>query len=379
MQCVSGVVLKRDGEAFRGYLAFENGKIVKSGEGESPCPPIEKGLILPLPVNGHTHIGDRAFKGRIDPGLGLQKIVVPPAGLKHRLLSRTPESVLIAGMKAGLDEMAGTGTGAFLDFREGGIRGVEMLHTALETETNRPHPEAIILSRPGELRFNEDELSRLLKLSTGIGISALSDWDYSELEKIAKEVHREKGILAMHASESVREDIDLILDLKPDVLVHLTSATPQDIERVAEAGIPVVVCPRTNSLFGLTPDIPLMLEKGIKLSLGTDNLMFKSPDLFSEMRFAYRISRRLSEKRGKAPTTHEIYRMTGHNIGKVLKVNWGISPGERAGFMVLSTPEIEPEDATDALMRGVKISLLVKQEYQWRPENGRIQQNTHTN
>ena len=379
MQCVSGVVLKSDGEAFRGYLAFENGIIVESGEGEPPCPPIEKGLILPLLLNGHTHIGDRAFKGRIDPGLGLQKIVVPPGGLKHQLLSQTRESVLIAGMKAGLDEMTETGTGAFLDFREGGISGVEMLRTALEIGTDRPHPEAIILSRPGELRLDKQELSRLLRLSSGIGISALSDWEYTELEKIAKEVHRKKRILAMHASESVREDIDLILDLKPDVLVHLTSAAPSDLERVAEAGIPVVVCPRANSLFGLIPDIPLMLEKGINLSLGTDNLMFESPDIFSEMRFAYRISHRLSKKRGKAPTTHEIYQMTGHNIGKVLKVNWGISPGDRAGFMVLSTPEIEPEDATGALMRGVKIALLVKQKYQWRPENGRIQQNTHTN
>ena len=375
MQCVSGIILNLEEDAFQGYLCWEEGIITEVGKGTPPCEPEAKGLITPLFINGHTHIGDSAFSGKIDPNLGLREIVDPPGGLKHRLLAETPEDELISGITRSLRRMAHSGTGAFLDFREGGIKGIELLESSRDRfakETGFTIPSPLILSRPSGPRYDRDEMHILLENSMGIGISALMDWEYSELEKVAAGAHKAGKLLALHASETVREDIDSILDLRPHILIHLTSATPSDLERVADAGVRVVLCPRANSLFGFLPDIPLMLKKGLSLTLGTDNIMFTTPDPFAEMDFAWRTGRYLVRKRGKAPTADDILRMAGHNIKKVLNVKSGICQGDRANFMALAHSRIEPAAAAQTLIRGGDISLIVDGESQWRLEYGII-------
>jgi cytosine/adenosine deaminase-related metal-dependent hydrolase len=68
--------------------------------------------------------------------------------------------------------------------------------------------------------------------------------------------------------------------LAPDViLVHLTIATPSELERIAKSGAPVVCCPRSNwAIEGKTPPLPAMLAAGIEPALGTDSLA-SSPSL----------------------------------------------------------------------------------------------------
>lgn len=372
MQCVSGIILDPGSEPFKGYLCWDEGIIVELGKGTPPVPPLAKGIITTLFINGHTHIGDSRFSGMIDHGLGLRNIVDPPDGLKHRLLRTTPDSEIVQAMRESLNAMARTGTRGFLDFREGGGRGVSLLQQAFrdreqEKESQISTPTPHILSRPAALRHDKEEISHLLEHSIGIGISAMRDWEYPELEKIAAQVHSSGKLLSLHASETVREDIDRILDLKPDILVHLTSATPSDLELVADAGVQVVVCPRTNSLFGFLPDIPLMLGKGISLSLGTDNLMFSSPDMFREMDFTWRIAhlKTRSRKAVTVPVPGEILRMAGYRLRKALNVKPGVSQGEKACFLVLSSPVMEPGSAPLSLIHGGKISLIVNKISQW--------------
>ena len=67
------------------------------------------------------------------------------------------------------------------------------------------------------------------------------------------------------------EDLGL---LAPDVLlVHLTDARPHELDRVARARAPVVVCPRSNLFIEVKlPPVVEMLRAGIVPALGTDSL-----------------------------------------------------------------------------------------------------------
>jgi len=82
------------------------------------------------------------------------------------------------------------------------------------------------------------------------------------------------------------------------MLVHMTHASDKQLRRCAELDIPIAICPRSNWILGVaetnkTPPVKKMLEYGCRVILGTDNVMFVQPDMFSEMSFlsyAYRIA-----------------------------------------------------------------------------------------
>ncbi len=62
--------------------------------------------------------------------------------------------------------------------------------------------------------------------------------------------------------------------LAPGVLlVHLTEARPEELARVAAAGAPVVMCPRSNLyICAKLPPLLAALEAGVEPALGTDSL-----------------------------------------------------------------------------------------------------------
>jgi len=235
---------------------------------------------MEIVVNSHTHIGD-AFIDLGKKAWGLEELVAPPHGFKHEMMRKASEGKILEGMRKAISVMEGCGTTHFCDFREGGVEGIKILKKAMEGSGL----SAIILGRPVELRYDSNEINEILKLSEGIGLSSISDWDYDELKKVASHTIKKKKIFAIHASEAFREDIDAILDLKPSFLIHMSNASRGDMEIVADAGVPVVVCPRSNAFFGIRPDIEGMLECGISLLLGTDNAMIAPPDIVQEMEY----------------------------------------------------------------------------------------------
>jgi cytosine/adenosine deaminase-related metal-dependent hydrolase len=290
MDYVSGEILTEYGLQ-KGYLGFEKNKIIESGKGLSPKKPICKGLIVPTFVNAHTHIGDSFIrKKEIKLPKNVEALVAPPHGLKHRLLNEASEKEIIDGMKESLDIMKKTGTSCFCDFRENGIRGINQLKNALKNTTI----SSLILSRPKQLKYDKDEVELLLKNSQGIGASSISDWEYPELMKIAKHVKKRKKIFGIHASERSREDIDLILDLKPDFLVHMIYANDNDFERVNDNNVPVIICPRSNTFYGLKPNLKLLKKHKIDLLVGTDNAMLNPPNILDEISHLKTISKEFS-------------------------------------------------------------------------------------
>jgi cytosine/adenosine deaminase-related metal-dependent hydrolase len=292
MQYVKGDILTQDGFK-KGYLSFEENRIMDFGSGSPPEKPLFEGLVVPTFINAHTHVGDSFIREKnIKLPKNVEELVAPPNGLKHRQLKKASEEEIIDGMKTSIDEMIGAGTFCFCDFREYGIKGVYQLKTALKNKKI----SSKILSRPQKMNYDRNEVKLLLKNSFGIGFSSISDWEYSEIEKIAKHAKREKKIFALHASEVIREDIDLILDLKPDFLIHMISATESDFARVKDENIPVVICPRSNAFFNLNLNLKLMKKTGIDLMLGTDNVMLNNPNVLEELRYLKNSTRIFSTK-----------------------------------------------------------------------------------
>jgi len=324
MEYVSGEIFTVNGFE-RGYLGVENHKIMDRGKGNPPKKPIHKGLIVPTLVNAHTHIGDSFIRKRnLKLPRNVEDLVAPPDGLKHRLLKETSDQEIIGGMRKSIDEMTKTGISYFCDFRENGLQGINHLKKALGKTNISP----VILSRPNQLTYNKDEINLLLKNSQGIGLSSITDWEYSEIEKIAKHTKKRKKTFAIHASERIREDIELILDLKPDFLIHMVKATESDLIRAKDTDIPIAVCPRSNAFFGLKPNIKMMKKIGIDIMIGTDNAMLNAPSVLDEIRYIQSLSTEF--------TKWELLQMITYNPRKALNLDADIldlnSPAE---FVVL--------------------------------------------
>ena len=101
---------------------------------------VEKGKIIdgngcvasPSLINSHVHIGDSVAKD-VGDGEPIDKIVKPPNGIKHRILSETSPEYMIKAMRSSMEYMLKTGTTTFVDFREGGFEGINILKKASET------------------------------------------------------------------------------------------------------------------------------------------------------------------------------------------------------------------------------------------------------
>jgi len=50
-------------------------------------------------------------------------------------------------------------------------------------------------------------------------------------------------LFGIHAGERDADDINAAMDLDPDFLVHMVHAEPIHLERLADRGTPVAVCP----------------------------------------------------------------------------------------------------------------------------------------
>ena len=79
--------------------------------------------------------------------------------------------------------------------------------------------------------------------------------------------------------------IEAVIDLKPDFLVHMCHASDSDLQKARDAGISIVVCPRSNNYFGNKPPIEKMVKLGIDLGFGTDNGMLCTSNILDEIRF----------------------------------------------------------------------------------------------
>ena len=331
MQYVKGEILTKIGFQ-RGYLGFNKNCRTEFGKGQPPKKPLSIGFIVPTFVNAHTHIGDSFIrKNKKNLPRDVKKLVAPPDGIKHKLLEKVCEEEIIDGMNLSINEMLQCGTSHFCDFREGGMKGLNQFHKALK----KKNITSIVLSRPNQSVYEKNEMKQLLKNSSGIGLSSISDGDYLEIKKIAKHTKQEKKIFALHASEVNREDIDLILDLKPDFLIHMVAASKSDLIRIKDENVPIVICPRSNVFFNLKINIQRMKNIGVDLMLGTDNAMINSPNILKELLYL--------KKSTNAFLTQELINMITYTPRKALNLDDSIhGPNSFTNFVVLDKKSLKP-------------------------------------
>ena len=288
---VEGAILDAEGPR-SAYVRFRAGRIVEVGARGTDSTRGRlrrvRGIVIPAPVNGHTHLGDAASV-REPPSGPVEDLVAPPRSYKFQLLAGTPRMAKLRAIHGALRRMAREGVAALVDFREEGAPGVELLRAALRGTPIR----GFVLGRPVRRPIEPEELAEVLRVADGIGLSSARDEDEASRRTVARACRLGGQRYGLHASEAVREPPERYLDPTPDLLVHLTRATHDDLAAVREEDVAVALCPRSNALFGRQADLRAMERLGLRVLLGTDNAMFHPPSIWSELQFAYTSSRLL--------------------------------------------------------------------------------------
>ena len=309
-------------------------KNISSKEKSIDC---SKLLLIPGFINSHTHIADSVGKDlSIDADVNSK--IHPMIGMKQKLLKETPPNILSKYIRNSAKSMMKKGITTFVDFREGGLAGVLLLKKSLKNIPIR----CVILGRiehyntKDEIRknlplsnFHSKQLTKLLQNCNGIGISGTNENSDSNLKSFAKT----KKIRAIHAAETIqsvnvskkltgKSEIQRAMLLKPSFLIHMTFASKNDLKLAAKNTRGIVVCPRANSSLaeGIV-DIPLMEKLGCNLTIGTDNVMINSPDIFREMDYLWKVTMGNSQKRFDPKS---ILKMATVNAGKLLNQKIGV-------------------------------------------------------
>ena len=168
-----------------------------------------KGLLLiPGLINSHTHIGDSIGKD-VSLDSSVDSKIHPVSGIKQKILAETPKKELTRFMRKSVNSMLRKGTTTFVDFREGGIEGIQLLRNAIKENPIR----SIILGRinyyqtKSEIKKNtpmpesyQTELKLLLRECDGVGISGPNENSDSNLNTYSKV----KKLRAIHSAETVQ-------------------------------------------------------------------------------------------------------------------------------------------------------------------------------
>jgi len=310
-------------------------------------------VAAPTLINSHVHIGDSVAKD-VGDGEPIEKIVKPPDGIKHQILQKTSPEEMMRSMRNSMKEMLQTGTTTFVDFREGGLEGIEILEKA---SLNIPIRK-IVLGRHNAFHESKDlseikmAATKILNHCDGIGLSGFGEIEDDVAEVIVETCSNMNKLSAIHVAEylklqtesmeiSGKTEIKRALDAGFKLLIHMTEPMNNDIEAVGKSGATVVSCPRSNGALSVgIPPLKEMLDNGVNVALGTDNLMFNSPNMFSEMEYALKVTRALY-KTHISPV--EIFKMATVNPARALGIETGvIEEGKTADIMLIKGVSGDP-------------------------------------
>ena len=303
---INGIILRGlNLNPVKANIVVDDGIIIDISEdaGEGKIIDVEGAIICPSFLNGHTHIGDSIIKDE-GYGLSLGEMVKPPNGVKHRALASAEDKDIIEAMKVSMWEMVKSGTTHFIDYREGGIKGVKLLKEASKDIPIVP----IILGRDDSFYGDDPDLhkvksriKKLLKVADGIAPSGFGEITDDVANLIVNECKKAGKTSSIHVAESESTQIDSLAKFnKTEIergvnsnfsqLVHCTNPKNNDLDLIKNSHANIVVCPRANSTLnvGIAP-LNEMLNQGVKPILGTDNLMINSPVMFRELEFTLKI------------------------------------------------------------------------------------------
>lgn len=331
-------------------------------------------LVIPGLINAHTHIADSIGKD-ISMDFKFEEQIHPVYGIKRKILTNSNQTHIKYFIRNSAISMIKKGIVTFVDFREGGVQGVQLL---LDSLTGLPIKSVILgrieyyfdlkeiqmFGRQKDNKFYDPSIpSRilssihdLLKLSDGLGISGANENTDSALKqyrstigKFQEQYLKKRKIIAIHAAES-KKTLDfsnkytkkteverIITFLKPNILVHMTHASLNDLMLASKNKIGIVLCPRSNGILGNgIPDVMSMLKLGCKIAIGTDNIMVNSPDLLRELDYLWKVFKSPSPRYSTTVKLKELLKMITVNPGELFRLNSGsIDKGKFADLLFI--------------------------------------------
>jgi len=342
-------------------------------------------LVIPGFINSHTHIADSIGKD-ISISSTFDEMINPVYGIKKKILNKSTKEHLKYFIRTSAISMMIKGTISFVDFREGGPEGIELLKESIQDlpiksvilgrieyyfdlkkimknkkQTEKKDIDEKLDNLP---KLSLESLSRVLELSDGLGLSganentdyALKQYKYKvkEFNKNNYLIHKKK-IIAIHAAESNstikfsklltgKTEVERIMNfLKPDILIHMTQANLQDLTLALHNNVSIILCPRSNGILGNgIPDVVTMLKLGFKISIGTDNIMLNSPDLLQELDYLWKVIKSQPSKYYNSIDPKELLKMITVNPGEMFNLNSGsIQIGKCADLLFIDKYNID--------------------------------------
>lgn len=339
----TNVVINDEGRIIKLSSYYEEGEIIDA----TNC------IVCPAFINAHIHIGDSIVKD-VGDGLSIKQLVEPPHGLKHQKLNEVSDSQIVESMHETAKEMLYSGISTFIDFREGGIKGIELLKKAIyDLPIN-----ACILGRsdkyydstttPNEARLITREL---LQHCDGIGLSGVEDVDSEIMLQIAEVCNQEGKLAMIHVAEyydlqeqsvqmTNQTEVERALRAGFTNLVHVTYPIMQDLTLLSSTSPCIIACPRSNGMLSVgVPPVSAYVEEQIDVALGTDNVMFNKPDMFREMEYTLKAVR--GSYKNKI-TAHDVLKMATINGFKILGKDISIQEGNISDILVIRQKSEDP-------------------------------------
>jgi cytosine/adenosine deaminase-related metal-dependent hydrolase len=370
-------VLPVDGPPIEsGRVRFEDGRLVEVGAGRAERH-FTDAVIVPGFVNAHSHLEYSVYAGFGD-GFPFGAWIETHMERKGRL---GPEEMLAVARRGVLDSLAsGITTTADYSFSgaaataaaEAGLRAIVYLEVfggdpAAAQERFEGMSAAIApspLVRIGvsphapysvSLEVYAWCLSLGIPVGTHLAESANeNDWlehGAGPLSAIAPILQPPSGLRAVATLEPV---------LGPDLLcAHCVEVDAAEIALLAERGVPVAHCPRSNALLGcgIAP-LAGLRAAGVVVGLGTDSpASAPSFDVFEEMRAAIYAARG-RERRADALLAGEALALATVDAARALRLDAEVgtlTPGKRADLAVVSlagSPYHPVEDPAAAVVFG---------------------------
>jgi cytosine/adenosine deaminase-related metal-dependent hydrolase len=327
-------------------------------------------LIIPGLINSHIHIGD-SFAKEKGYNKNLTEVVAPPNGIKHQLLKITPTDVKIHGILKTTEDLLRNGVTCFIDFRECGLEGIDLLKNTLSNFTI----DYLVFGRFED----KDQVCSVYDTADGIGLVTYRQVTPSIFDELKKCREGERKKIACHCAENIRDGslIKKIIDEGlVDILVHGTQFNEEDLEKIKAHNLSIVICPRCNGYFGVGfPPISAILKLKMPIAIGTDNVMANSPDLFEELRYLHRISRVIDNQQLIEAKT--LLKMITINAAKMFELDndiGSIKEGKYANFITinLNDPNLyvypfEIQDIYPLIVQRTNSSNILKTYFRGKP------------
>ena len=298
-----------------GYVKIQNGYIIETGKGRTTPNDKEvdygEGVILPGLVNAHTHLELSALKDSIRTTNGFHAWVKE---LIEKRADLDPET-LKEGAASGIRDMFSSGCAVAGEistlgithdlFSESSLSGVwfqEILGNSRNTvlKCKKGTNQHVSVAGHAPHTTSPDTLKRLKALSLREQLPFSIHLSESEEERLFFEQGKgqwadfltERGIdfsgWEIRGKTPVKYADNLGLLDSRTLAVHMNYADEKDLQIISGKNVFVCLCLRSNAgLHGRMPDVKGMMDKKIKLCLGTDSLAsVETLSVFDEMAYA---------------------------------------------------------------------------------------------